>query len=95
VPIIFVEAEKSALALTAWAERTGKKILTVAMGGCWGWYGRIGKIENSNGQRVDEMGPLPDLNICRDRRKTYVLIDRKNKNQFQKKTVGKTMRDVA
>jgi len=41
VPVVLVEAEKSALALTAWAERTGRKILPVAMGGCWAWRGRI------------------------------------------------------
>jgi hypothetical protein len=65
VPIVLVEAEKSALALTAWAERTGRKILPVATGGCWGWRGRIGKIENAQGERIDEVGPLPDLQSCR------------------------------
>ena len=45
-PIVLVEAEKSALALTAWAERTAQNLLAVAMGGCWGWRGRIGKREN-------------------------------------------------
>ena len=74
VPIVLVEAEKSALALTAWAERTGRKILPAAMGGCWGWRGRIGKAENSNGGRVDEVGPIPDLRHCTGR-KVYVLLD--------------------
>ncbi len=37
VPIVLVEAEKSALALTAWAARTSPAILPFAMGGCWGW----------------------------------------------------------
>jgi hypothetical protein len=74
VPIVLVEAEKSALALTAWVERTGRKILPVAMGGCWGWRGRIGKAENSNGERVDELGPIPDLRHCAER-KVYVLLD--------------------
>src|SRR5262249_44081678 len=61
VPIILVEAEKSALAMAAWAQRTGRRLLAVGMGGCWGWRGRIGKIENARGERVDEVGPLPDL----------------------------------
>ena len=74
VPIVLVEAEKSALALCAWSERTGKKILPVAMGGCWGWRGRIGKVENANGERVDETGPLPELHYCANRL-TYVLLD--------------------
>jgi uncharacterized protein (DUF927 family) len=73
-PIVLVEAEKSALALTAWAERTETKLLAVAMGGCWGWRGRIGKRENSRGERVDEMGPISDLSCC-DGRNVYVLLD--------------------
>jgi putative DNA primase/helicase len=73
-PIVLVEAEKSCLALTAWAERTGRNLLPVAMGGCWGWRGRIGKVENAHGERVDEMGPISDL-FCCDGRKVYVLLD--------------------
>ncbi len=73
-PIVLVEAEKSALALTAWAERTRTDILPVALGGCWGWRGRIGKVENARGERVDEEGPIPDLHCC-DGRKVYVLLD--------------------
>ena len=42
VPVVLVEAEKSALALTAWSERTGQKILPVGTGGAWGWRTRIG-----------------------------------------------------
>lgn len=74
VPIVLVEAEKSALALTAWAERTGRKILPVAMGGCWGWRGRIGRLENPRGVHVDEVGPLRDLEICNSRA-VLVLLD--------------------
>jgi P4 family phage/plasmid primase-like protien len=36
-PIVLVEAEKSVLALTAWAERTQNEVLPMAMGGCWGF----------------------------------------------------------
>jgi hypothetical protein len=73
-PIALVEAEKSSLALTAWAERAGMNLLAVAMGGCWGWRGRIGKAQNSHGERVDEYGPVSDLS-CVDGRKVYVLLD--------------------
>jgi uncharacterized protein (DUF927 family) len=73
-PIVLVEAEKSALALTAWTERTGWKLLAVATGGCWGWRGRIGKVENAYGERVDEKGPISDLSCC-DGRKVYLLLD--------------------
>jgi uncharacterized protein (DUF927 family) len=73
-PIMLVEAEKSALALTAWAGRTAQNLLAVAVGGCWGWRGRIGKRENQRGERVDELGPIADLSCC-DGRKVYVLLD--------------------
>jgi hypothetical protein len=75
VPIVLVEAEKSALALTALSERMGQKLLPVAMGGCYGWRGRIGKKTAPDGNAVDEYGALEDLNICRDGRRTLVLLD--------------------
>jgi hypothetical protein len=74
VAIVAVEAEKSALAGTAWAQRTGARLVFVALGGCWGWRGRTGKTESPNGTRVDVKGPLPDLAIC-DGRKVYILLD--------------------
>jgi uncharacterized protein (DUF927 family) len=74
MPIVLVEAEKSALALTGWADRTETKLLAVATGGCWGWRGRIGRVQNAHGERVDEHGPISDLSCC-DGRKVYVLLD--------------------
>src|SRR5215472_13371983 len=47
--IVLPEAEKSALALAALAERTGLKIAPIATGGCWGFWGRIGKVETKIG----------------------------------------------
>jgi len=61
VPVILVEAEKSVLAIAAWAARTGNKYVPIGTGGCWGWRGRVGKIENAHGDRVDEMGASPEL----------------------------------
>jgi hypothetical protein len=75
IPIILVEAEKSCLALTAWSERIGRKYLPLAMGGCWGWRGQIGTKETPGGERVPESGAIRDLNICRDGRQTFVLLD--------------------
>jgi hypothetical protein len=75
VPVVLVEAEKSALALTAWAHRTGAKYVAMGMGGCWGWRGRVGKAETANGERVDELGALPDLMYASNGRKTIVLMD--------------------
>ena len=60
--VIIVEAEKSALAVTCAAERVGRKVLAVATGGIWGWRGIVGKTVDVHGARVDEKGPLPDLN---------------------------------
>ena len=51
------------------------RLLPIATGGCWGWRGRIGKVENSRGERVDELGPLPELGICCSGRKVFVLLD--------------------
>jgi len=74
IPIVLVEAEKSALALTAWSERMSTKILPLGTGGCWAWRGVIGKTEDERGERVDVLGPLADLSYCNDR-KVYILFD--------------------
>jgi len=72
--IVLVEAEKSSLALTAWARRTGTDLLAVGLGGCWGWRGRIGKAEGIDGSRVDVTGAIPDLSVC-DGRTVHVCMD--------------------
>ena len=36
---VIVEAEKSALAIMAAANRTGRHVLVIGTGGCWGWRG--------------------------------------------------------
>jgi hypothetical protein len=63
VPIVFVEAEKSALALTAASEQIGRPLLAIATGGCWGWRGVIGKTSDATGARVNQRGPLTDLDL--------------------------------
>jgi Domain of unknown function (DUF3854) len=70
VPVILVEAEKSVL-----AERQQQRILPIALGGCFGWKGRIGKKDDASGEHVDEYGPLPDLQVCGTGRRVYVLLD--------------------
>jgi predicted P-loop ATPase len=74
VPAVLVEAEKSALAIWAWSQRTGKRVFAIAMGGCYGWRGRIGITTDEKGERVNETGALPDLDWCK-KRLTYVLLD--------------------
>jgi hypothetical protein len=73
-PLVFVEAEKSALALLAWSERVNRKLLPIGTGGCWGWRGRIGKTTDQSGTRVDELGPVSDLECARNR-EAYILFD--------------------
>jgi putative DNA primase/helicase len=73
-PVVLVESEKAALALTSWAQRTSTELLAVGMGGRWCWRGRIGKAEGIDGSRVDVTGPLPDLAVC-DGRTVYLLLD--------------------
>lgn len=75
VPIVLVESEKAALALTAWAARGGRRMVAIAMGGCWGWRATIGKVINPNGESVPEKGPTPGLEYAANGRKTFVLLD--------------------
>ena len=63
VPVIVVEAEKSALSISSGATQRDRALVTIATGGCWGWRGRIGKTVDPAGQRVDETGPLPDFDL--------------------------------
>lgn len=74
--VVLVEAEKSVLAVTEAARRSGRSMLVIGTGGCWGWRGRIGKTTDANGARVDETGPLPDLDrIVWTGRDTVVMFD--------------------
>jgi len=72
--IVFVESEKAAIAVLAWARRRGRSFVPIATGGCWGWRGRIGKTVDASGTRVDESGPLPDLHHVKGRN-VYILFD--------------------
>ncbi len=63
VSVVFVEAYTSALSIDALCSRTGREFLVIGTAGCWGWRGRLGKVVDPNGNRVDEKGPLPDLDL--------------------------------
>ena len=80
--IVLVESEKAALALTAWAQRNGVKLVALALGGCWGWRGKIGIEEGIKGEREEIKGPLADLSYCRGR-KAYVLLDSNVETNFK------------
>lgn len=63
VLVMFVEAEKSALAIASVARRTNRQVLAIATGGCWGWWGTVGKTTDADGARVSEQGPLGDFGL--------------------------------
>jgi hypothetical protein len=72
-----VEAEKSVLAVTAAAQREGRKVLVVGMGGAFGWKGRIAIAENSKSKREPLKGPLPELKVvCPPGSKVLIWLDR-------------------
>ena len=76
VSILLVEAEKSVLAVAAWAARVGSKILPVGIGGCNGWRCKTGKTLMPGGAYEDEKGILPELDAwARDGRAVGILLD--------------------
>jgi hypothetical protein len=76
IALVLVEAEKSTLALTAWSQRVGRKVLPVGLGGAWGWRARTGKRNGPKGERIDEKGPLPELALlARKDREVYIMLD--------------------
>jgi hypothetical protein len=73
VTAIFVEAEKSVLAITALAARAGRKFLVIGVGGCWGWKRKTGKRSLAGGGNESETGPGPDLDLVAWRGRTTIL----------------------
>lgn len=74
VPVILVEAEKSALAVQALADRAGRKLLVIAVGGCWGWRRKTGKRALPNGNSEPETGPSPDFDLIAWAGRTAILV---------------------
>lgn len=64
LPIIITEGEFKAIALSRLATHEADKprFLPMAFAGVWNWKGTIGKTTDAKGARVDEKGPIPDLN---------------------------------
>jgi uncharacterized protein (DUF927 family) len=61
VRVVFVESEKAALAVTAWAHRCDVWVLAIGTGGCGGWQGKTDIKPTVNGGRERDGGPLPDF----------------------------------
>lgn len=63
VPVVIVEAEKSALSIGALADRVGRQMLPVGIGGCWGWKRKNGNRILPNGGTEPDTGPSPDFDL--------------------------------
>ena len=81
LPIVILEGEKKTLAIYAlgWHERDAvekPRWLAAGLPGVWSWKGSIGKTGGPTGERLDEKGPIPDLDriLWRDRPVT-ILFD--------------------
>jgi hypothetical protein len=77
IPVVIVESEKGAMAVACAMRRQGRRVLAIALGGCYGWRGRIGKMTaaHTNAQ-VDEWGVLPDFDrIVWINRETVIAFD--------------------
>jgi len=84
VPVVIVEAEKSALAITSAAQGTGRQVLAIALGGCWNWKGTVGKAPDANGVRCSVTGPLSDFDhIMWTDRRAIVLFDARPNDSVQ------------
>jgi hypothetical protein len=55
------EAEQSALAIKAVADRSERRLLPIATGGCWGWSGKVGIKTTATDKQEEEREPLSDL----------------------------------
>jgi hypothetical protein len=96
VTVTFVEAETSALALTAAAARTGRQLLAIGTGGSDGWRGRIGKMTDADGARVDVKGPLGDFDrVVWTDRDVVILFDSNaatnNNVQYARRALAKEL----
>src|SRR5579862_805724 len=75
VPVVIVEAAKSALALLRWSEDNRRRLIPVGISGCYGWRGVTGIEPDENGVRTEVKGLNPALaSICRGHR-VYILLD--------------------
>jgi putative DNA primase/helicase len=76
VHVIIVEAEKSALALTACFNRTSLRAVVIATGGAYAWKRTNGKEIRSDGHSEPTSGPSPSLDLLNwQDRKVLILTD--------------------
>lgn len=84
IPVVFIEAEKSALAIWALAGRLDLKVVPVAIGGVWGWKRKGGKQILPDGGAKYITAPSPDFNLCAwNGRDAVVLFDSNVQTNFE------------
>jgi Domain of unknown function (DUF3854) len=93
VPVVIVEAEKSALAMSALADRHGRRLLAIAAGGVWGWRRNVGMELQPDGTHKSVSGPSPSLDwVTWDGHKVTVVFD---SNVAGRRDLEKARRDFA
>jgi hypothetical protein len=76
IHVAIVEAEQSALALSAFAARSNCVLLTIAVGGVWGWKRKSGNALQPDGSRQPVSGPSPSLDLVTwPHRKVVIAFD--------------------
>lgn len=76
LPILIVEGEKKALAMSRFAREAGIPLLVVAIAGVWAFRGSVGKETSASGARVPVKGVIPDFDLLTwEGRKVYILFD--------------------
>jgi putative DNA primase/helicase len=80
LPLVITEGEFKAIALARAARHDWQKaeprFLAVGLSGVWNWKGTVGKTIDSHGNRVDEKGPIADLQrIAWDDRPVLIVFD--------------------
>lgn len=75
IPVLVVEAEKSCLAVAAWAQRMDRKILPIGLGGADSWSARRGHKPTPSGGHEEVKGLLPELDCLANGRQVRVVFD--------------------
>lgn len=76
IPLYITEGQKKCLALWRLFRETGNESQPIGLNGVWGWSGKIGIEENSEGKRVQVKGAIPDVDrIDWQARQTFIVFD--------------------
>jgi hypothetical protein len=74
--VVIVESQKSALAILRWAEDHRRKIIPVAINGCFGWRGKVGIGTTADGRREEMKDLLDGIQVaCAAHDRNYICLD--------------------